>query len=598
MKATSLAEGNLVGYKIVTDTQQNLVDYSYSYVNGRRKVVAYRYLDTSDPTDYHLKVSQAYYALLAVGSNSLDVGYHGQSAEQAQVCLTTLEKTGNCKAPAEWPHVAPCLGPNCQERVPVLDGVTESLPSAYESVVNFVLRIRGSSPSNMTVSKKRLLREAVADHVGAKPSQVSIVSVTAGSIVVEFEILVTEEKRDSIKTAINQLQTDSAMQTFIQRYSESVDASGLSGEITKSASASTLVAKCENVAVGGASVSYAATKNMVRMKVLLKKAAWLAIGFQKEMVGDNVILGQFIGAESTVRHVQIPKKSSELQEKDTSPISGASFNRVNGHSELIFSYPFDSALRSTGEFDVVLAHGSSDNFGYHGLKQRWQLKLALTSCAGAKEKVSAWKKAHGIMMLLAWCVFVPLAILSARFLKGTKYGDIPQGPSKRVLWLEVHLCLNTTAVVITIIAAVLALVKNKDGVTFADAVDSTSRAVAAHLLFGKIILALAALQLIMGFARPHKTESGPQGRGRAFWAFLHKNLGRFLALFAIANCFLGLVAIDWTGPALAVTIALVSIFAVLGLALQVRRFMEAKRHPTSTSDQADLEKTPVSLATC
>lgn len=97
------------------DARQDLVDYSYTIANGRRlangrrKVVAYRPLHSSDPADYALTdTSKVFYALVVVG-DTLDVAWNTNSEAQTMVCATSLTQKGDCKTTAAWADTPPTL---------------------------------------------------------------------------------------------------------------------------------------------------------------------------------------------------------------------------------------------------------------------------------------------------------------------------------------------------------------------------------------------------------------------------------------------------------------------------------------------------------
>ena len=109
--ALSLSQCNLNGYNIVIDQKQDLTDVSYVFENGRMKVTAKRAFNTGDSTDLVLASGTPYYVIMAIGGNNptMNVGYHGTSATQNLVCLSTLSQKYDCKAPSEWDNVAPSL---------------------------------------------------------------------------------------------------------------------------------------------------------------------------------------------------------------------------------------------------------------------------------------------------------------------------------------------------------------------------------------------------------------------------------------------------------------------------------------------------------
>jgi hypothetical protein len=577
-KPTSLAEGNAPGKSVVSDLQQNLVNYSYTVTNGKRTVIAYRFLQpVNDPSDHTLDPAKPYYALLAEGDN-LDVGYHGTSFDNAIICLTTLEQKVECKRATEWSG-APCIGGNCTS-APDDVGPIQQDPSTHTEVVTFTLKISGITAADMNADNKLFLREALATKLSIPAGVIAIARVTDGSAMIYFEIFSTPTGSGAIISSVNQLQSQpSHMQTLITDFrTKSSITAALTGTITTAATAGTVGSKCTNVNLGGATATWAVGVSTTRIKVTLDKAGWIGMGFQKEMVGGNIILGDISGSTPRARTIEFADKSGQANVNSQPDVSAASFAINNGQSELVFSY--SGAV--TGNTDVILAHGSSTNFGYHS-SNKWQLKVNFQTCGSVEENpVVGWKVAHGTMMLFSWCVLVPIAVMAARFTKNTKCGskELSLGPIKKANWLAIHLTANLMAVAICIAAAIIALKENDNQVASFDAPDTHSKSVAAHLLFGKVIAIGAAIQVIIGLARAHKHPEGPQPMIRTIWELVHKNYGRILSLFAIANCWLGMVAIDWQTHEYKVIFIImwvvVLMFLVLALVAQVYQCAQKK----------------------
>ena len=109
--ALSLSQCNLNGYSIQIDQQQDLTDVTYVFENGRMKVSAKRAFNTGDATDLVLASGTPYYVIMSIGGSNptMNVAYHGTSATQTQVCLSTLTEKYDCMPPADWESIAPAL---------------------------------------------------------------------------------------------------------------------------------------------------------------------------------------------------------------------------------------------------------------------------------------------------------------------------------------------------------------------------------------------------------------------------------------------------------------------------------------------------------
>ncbi|CAL1166432.1 unnamed protein product [Cladocopium goreaui] len=108
----------------------DLTSYSLTFEGGRMKASAKRALNTGDSTDYVLSADTPYYILMTVGSAvgnrpAYQVGYHGSSATQTLVCMSTLTMKGACKPPSEWsgaPSLAVIEADANDSKMPVLSG--------------------------------------------------------------------------------------------------------------------------------------------------------------------------------------------------------------------------------------------------------------------------------------------------------------------------------------------------------------------------------------------------------------------------------------------------------------------------------------------
>lgn len=126
----SLSQCNGFPGSITIDEKQDLTSYSLTFEGGRMKASAKRALNTGDSTDYVLSADTPYYILMTVGSAvgnrpAYQVGYHGSSATQTLVCMSTLTMKGACKPPSEWsgaPSLAVIEADANDSKMPVLSG--------------------------------------------------------------------------------------------------------------------------------------------------------------------------------------------------------------------------------------------------------------------------------------------------------------------------------------------------------------------------------------------------------------------------------------------------------------------------------------------
>jgi DOMON domain/Eukaryotic cytochrome b561 len=121
-------------------------------------------------------------------------------------------------------------------------------------------------------------------------------------------------------------------------------------------------------------------------------------------------------------------------------------------------------------------------------------------------------KLHGLLMIGAWLVLVPLATIAMRFFS-SKYP---------VVAFKTHGVLMTIAVLVTIGSIILAFVTG-------------NHQEVAHLAIGVVVVVFAILQVAAGVARPGKDTTS-----RVVFIRMHRILGMLTFTLAVVNIFIGL----------------------------------------------------------
>ncbi|KAJ1617224.1 hypothetical protein T492DRAFT_1101433 [Pavlovales sp. CCMP2436] len=164
------------------------------------------------------------------------------------------------------------------------------------------------------------------------------------------------------------------------------------------------------------------------------------------------------------------------------------------------------------------------------------------------DAVPAWIWAHGVLMVIAVLVVMPIGI---GCVLPPMRGRL--GPAKSVWW---HTRVQLLAILLVLVGAAVGIA------------NAESHAGGPHQFLGLLIVATVVLfQPLNAFLRPHKTSAHAleaalsdeaeladapklapaQGPSEAWlsWQFYHKNAGRFVFLLALANIVLGVLhAID------------------------------------------------------
>ncbi|KAG1665215.1 hypothetical protein FOA52_002617 [Chlamydomonas sp. UWO 241] len=177
---------------------------------------------------------------------------------------------------------------------------------------------------------------------------------------------------------------------------------------------------------------------------------------------------------------------------------------------------------SDGQYNYVQQHASAD-------------KLAINLATFSDIQVSGgvdkayWLNVHAICMAVAWAGLLPLGALiprhrwlsCAKFMVGGKQ-----------IWFWLHIITQLSGMALFIAGFVISWQYLPGG-----GLPVTGGSVGeAHQVLGIIVMALAGLQVVVGFVRPAPDSL----KLRPAWNFLHHNLGRLSILVAWATIYLGI----------------------------------------------------------
>ncbi|RYG56569.1 hypothetical protein EON66_02580, partial [archaeon] len=162
--------------------------------------------------------------------------------------------------------------------------------------------------------------------------------------------------------------------------------------------------------------------------------------------------------------------------------------------------------------------------------------------------------AHGIFMCLAWFVFFPTGILTARFGRRLSH---PR--AKCAIWFVVHWVMQTLGLAATLLAFGISL----------SMVPAGEHMQQPHHLLGLVLVLLCGLQVVLGILRPALPSSPgePVTCQRRGWSMCHKTMGYTLFLVGVCNVFLGLLRASahgvLFGVVTCVVVVLIGTFAAL-----------------------------------
>lgn len=132
-------------------------------------------------------------------------------------------------------------------------------------------------------------------------------------------------------------------------------------------------------------------------------------------------------------------------------------------------------------------------------------------------------KAHAILMVLSWLLFVPTGILFARFLRESWSGNKPGGLA---VWFHVHRTCNILAIVL-MIASFICIMISKSW-TWTGPGSTSKYNTKVHTMTGLLALILAWLQPFITLMR-----CSPSDRRRPYFNWIHRLTG--VVAFALAT---------------------------------------------------------------
>jgi len=252
----------------------------------------------------------------------------------------------------------------------------------------------------------------------------------------------------------------------------------------------------------------------IDMELIYDGEAWVSIGFSLNgrMIGSEAVIG--IPGSTTLKYnlngytdnlVQpMPQEQQTLTDASTVFQNGQTIMKFTkimkepGEVEILF-----------GDNDFLWAHGSAPALTYHASRSAFVLNLS----SGAAQELTAPNKglwlAHGVMLFLAWGVFVPFAVQASLLRK-----LLPEGG----IWLQIHRGLNTISLALFIagFAISVATTKKEEQPHFSN----------PHRRMGLAMFIMAILQVIGGIVRPHNPLEGEKKKPvRVGWEVGHRVLG-------------------------------------------------------------------------
>jgi hypothetical protein len=266
----------------------------------------------------------------------------------------------------------------------------------------------------------------------------------------------------------------------------------------------------------------------ITMAMVGNTDGYVALGMSSDgaMIGSHAIIGS-VGASSGTASASWyalgGKRDSDVKEAPEYTLTLREGSVVDGRTTIKFIV--DKAT-SPSTFDpssptkYIFSLGSDNQIKQHSSRGLFELNLETgdSSSLSVPFSVYRWHLYHGLLMLLAWGVLLPIGAFVARFFKGPLSAGTPAH------WFVVHRAVQIGGLTVALAGFYICLTRKEFG-----NVDTT------HGSFGIAVMTLGILQPTNAFLRPHKGS-----RGRREWEWLHKSVGYGALALAVVTIFLGI----------------------------------------------------------
>ena len=347
-------------------------------------------------------------------------------------------------------------------------------------------------------------------------ANVSIVSITAGSVVVDYSV--------AIPSSVSVQDSSAALARLVERAER--------GQLTVGSYSTAAVA-----AVAGQSLVLDTMLSMswtlaselnddgareATIELTYDGLGWVSFGVPQtpgEMIGAEAIIGL---PGQPVRWYTMSSKMVSGVVASGTPAVGASVTQAARSTTLGFVWP----LPESGAAEIIWAYGSGNVLAYHAEKGAANVDFV----SGAAALSTSSRKLnlallHGLLMLAAWALLLPAGIMMSVL------RDSPGCIAERG-WINLHRNLQCAGVAVAIAGLAVAWWM-VDGHHFHG--HSSSLAM-PHAVLGAIVMLFAVQQPINGLLRPHATALGAtKTAGRRRWERLHKTGGRLAMVVSLAT---------------------------------------------------------------
>ena len=272
-------------------------------------------------------------------------------------------------------------------------------------------------------------------------------------------------------------------------------------------------------------IEYRSTETKLHVTMTSEMEGWLGIGYAKGgkfvMVGNDAVIGTKSSSSQPTGLVR--KFALQSQQADGVVELGSALQTLENStfvspidlpggavgSKMIFSKLLSDGtevIPSSGEAKFIWALAEDYNLLWHSAFGVTALTLDPCKISTGEEEdpledASAVRyrqaiKAHGIIAVVAFGLFMPVAIAASAL---HKYLDFDIGGKKA--WMQLHIGLNTASFVLATVVLAMAIVAKNEIMA-----DHLQR---SHEKVGVTVYALMVLQVFAGFVRPSPPSKSP-----------------------------------------------------------------------------------------
>ena len=266
----------------------------------------------------------------------------------------------------------------------------------------------------------------------------------------------------------------------------------------------------------------------LQVKIDSKINGWAGFGVGSNMIGDIVVAwpvgNKVIISDRTGTGKQLPDTNEKAKMKVISSTASSSGFSVTFTRPLTASLGFTQAAvtsyMAAYKTGSISSTDPNYSFSQHTYKQNFAYDLE-SGKASSSASTSIYSQIHGYLMIIAWLVLVPLAVLVARFGK-TRLGH---------KWYLIHRGLNSLAFLLTTVALALICI-GKRNVVF-------TPTNFIHPLVGSIVYGATVIQIGFGWYI-NKVWNPNRGSKIPWHDYVHWVLGYILLIGGLFNGILGI----------------------------------------------------------